>query len=241
MWNLFALLIKPQFRVGFDRAGEGFPNNLSVPYNASKYELEYYLDIARKLGLKVTSRKPELFISKKGVSVVDKLAKNKNFIASAPAGAKNPGQELAAKRYPQEKYVDLIDKLSKKHKVIIIGGKVDKQITNSILSKCKNKRNILDTTGKITIQQTAYLISKARLFITNDSGAMHIGSATKTRIVAIFGPTAPKRFAPKDAIVIKSSKHRPSYDMYGRTKNPLEDYYEDITPEQTLRTINKLL
>ena len=242
VWNLIAFLIKPKFRLGFDRAGEGFPNNLSVPYNASKYELEYYLDVARKLGLSIKTRKPEVFASKKDISSIDRLiARNKNFLVIAPAGAKNPGQELAAKRYPKEKYTDIIDKLAEKRKIILIGGKEDKKITSWVFNKCENKRNILDTTGKINIQQTAYLISKTKLLLTNDSGAMHIGSTTNTKIIAIFGPTAPKRFAPKGAMVIRSKKHKPCYDMYGRSKKPIPDYYEDVTPEQILKIINNLI
>lgn len=60
-------------------------------------------------------------------------------------------------------------------------------------------------TGKTTIRQLLGVISHASLFITNDSGPMHIANAMKIPVVAIFGPTDHKITGPfhEPSLVIK--------------------------------------
>jgi ADP-heptose:LPS heptosyltransferase len=59
----------------------------------------------------------------------------------------------------------------------------------------------------MNLKQLACLLSLADLMITTDTGPMHVASAMKTPVVAIFGPTAPWRTGPygNGHAVIKSS------------------------------------
>ncbi|MFC1704838.1 lipopolysaccharide heptosyltransferase II [Nanoarchaeota archaeon] len=243
LWGLFAYFCKIHFRVGFDRCGEGFANNLNVKFAGRKYELDYNLDIASILKANTQDRRMKLNLTKKDIQFANNFIKNnklkgRTLVGLAPGGARNPGQELALKRWPKDKYVDLVNELSKRKntKIILFGGKWDKEINNYVIKNTHN--GVIDTAGKITIQQSAALVGKCKCFVTNDSGSMHIAATTNTKVIALFGPTAPKRFAPNNAVVITSKKCKPCYDIYGRYKRCKEhECMDGIKVKDVLRRI----
>src|SRR3989338_1074345 len=61
-WNMLAYACRIKTRIGFNRNGEGFINTLSVDYKGEKNELEYYLDIAKLLKIKIKDKRLELFL-----------------------------------------------------------------------------------------------------------------------------------------------------------------------------------
>jgi heptosyltransferase-2 len=107
----------------------------------------------------------------------------------------NPGATYgSAKRwYPQE-FAQVATVLSQKYDIVIFGGKGEVQIAQDIENKLKqnNVKNYKNLAGKTSIQELIFYISQLDLFITNDSGPMHIAAAFKIKTLAIFGPTRDK-------------------------------------------------
>ena len=105
----------------------------------------------------------------------------------------NPGASYgSAKRWYPERFAEVISNLNNKYKVIIFGSSDDeKSIASEILSflDLSSRKQCVDLTGKTDIYQLKELISKLDLFITGDSGPMHIASAYNIPTIAIFGPT----------------------------------------------------
>ncbi|MEF3280193.1 MAG: lipopolysaccharide heptosyltransferase II [Elusimicrobiota bacterium] len=101
----------------------------------------------------------------------------------------NTSSVWPTKRWPDYKFIELSLKLYEKYKapVVLIGSKKEesyiKNIENALREKCIN------ITGKTTLGELISIIKKADVLITNDSGPMHIASATSTPVIAIFGPT----------------------------------------------------
>jgi len=218
-WGIFAILCGIKNRIGFDRAGEGFANNINISFDGSKYELDYNLELAKKVGANTEDQKMEINTNKKDLIFADNLIKKNNIkgkiIGIAPGGAKNPGQNMFIKRWPLEKYIQLIEKINKNNNIILFGGPGDKEIGEKIESKIESK-NLYSVIGKTSLKQAAALIKKCNLFITHDSGLMHLAAATGIKLIALFGPTPSKRFAPKNAVLIESKlKGCPCYDIYG--------------------------
>ncbi|WP_258239198.1 glycosyltransferase family 9 protein [Arcobacter sp. CECT 8989] len=104
----------------------------------------------------------------------------------------NPGATYgSAKRWYPEEFAKVAIAMSKTHEIVIFGGPsetdIAKDIEKELLSKgIKNYQNLA---GKTTIPELIEKIAGLDIFITNDSGPMHIAAAYKVKTVAIFGPT----------------------------------------------------
>ncbi|MBI4439682.1 glycosyltransferase family 9 protein [Candidatus Woesearchaeota archaeon] len=231
-FNALALCSGIPFRVGFDRFGEGFCNNIGVKYTGKKYELDYYLDLARKIGV---STKYKRMIVAKGDDA-KKLAKNK-VVCIIPGAAINPGQKLIAKRWPKERYAELSRKLLKRgYSIIILGAKSDSGICSEIHKNIGGK-NVHNLAG-IPFEKQIGVMKKCSCVVTHDSGPMHIAAAAGARLIAIFGPTDPERFAPRDAVVItKKPRNIQCYDVYGHYDKKCDMWTSRVTVEDVLRHI----
>ncbi len=224
-FNALAYMAKIHFRIGFDRKGEGFSLNKSVPFEGKKYELEYYRDLAIVAGIAEPPREMQFYYSKKDTAKAVAAYKQhklipKKTVVLIPGGARNPGQELAQKRWPAQHYGRLADQLlAMKYQVVLLGGPTDKDILEAVSRNMKNKKAVI-ISGKLALSQTAAFLSLARLTITHDSGPMHLAAAVRCPLIAIFGPTDLMRFAPLSAHVIHDFKAcPPCYDIYGNLSN----------------------
>ena len=104
----------------------------------------------------------------------------------------NPGASYgSAKRWYPEEFAKVASELSDQYDIVIFGGpgEVDiaLDIEKSLLKKgVKNYQNLA---GKTTIPELINHIYNLDLFITGDSGPMHVAAAFEVPTVAIFGPT----------------------------------------------------
>lgn len=100
----------------------------------------------------------------------------------------NPGATYgSAKRwYPQE-FAKVANHFSKTHDIVIFGGPNELEIANEV-EKLINTQ-VINLAGKTSITQLIEKIAGLDLFVTNDSGPMHIAAAYKIPTVTLFGPT----------------------------------------------------
>jgi len=205
LWGLVVLLSGIRTRIGFNRTGEGFPNNLNIKYDGTKHEIAYNMCLGLYCGATLNDTTTELHISEEDKQIAIKHLTGKPFVGIAPGGAKNPGQEMAKKRWPVDKYAKLIHELIKGgNNVALIGGKGDVEIAKEIHDKLTetDRKHLTNVTGKLTIQQSTALMKRCDIMITTDSGPLHMAATTNVPLIALFGPTDPNRFAPSHAHVI---------------------------------------
>lgn len=98
------------------------------------------------------------------------------------------GAKHETKKLPLDSLISLCEKLDSP--VIILGGPEDIETGMAIVSALQDKQ-ILNTCGQYTINQSASLVKQARLLITHDTGLMHIGAAFGKKIITIWGNTVP--------------------------------------------------
>ena len=107
----------------------------------------------------------------------------------------NPGASYgSAKRWYPKEFADVAIGLSNQYDIIIIGGPGEKDIAKDIekyLIK-KGVNNYQNLAAKTTIKGLISQIANLDLFITGDSGPMHLAAALQIPTVAIFGPTEDK-------------------------------------------------
>lgn len=115
---------------------------------------------------------------------------NSNLIIGIHVGAGKPQN-----RWSLLKYVKLIELLNKNFSCtfFLTGSDVDNEELNFVISKSNVSIPVFKNKE---ITQVAALISLADLFITNDTGTMHIAGSTNTPQISLFGPTNPDNWAP---------------------------------------------
>jgi len=104
----------------------------------------------------------------------------------------NPGATYgSAKIWPYERFSEVAIALSKKFDIYLLGGKNEINIANEIekLLLVKGIKNFTNLSGKTSVNQLMQIIENLDIFITGDSGPMHIAAAFNIPSVCIFGPT----------------------------------------------------
>ncbi|MDN5050720.1 glycosyltransferase family 9 protein [Aliarcobacter butzleri] len=116
----------------------------------------------------------------------------KPFNYDKPTLGINPGATYgSAKRWYPEEFAKIAIEMSKKYDIVIFGGLAETNIAKDIENELVSKgiTNYQNLAGKTTIPELIEKIAGLDLFITNDSGPMHIAAAYKVKTIAIFGPT----------------------------------------------------
>lgn len=115
-------------------------------------------------------------------SIKPEFNTSQSYIAWCIGGTHNP-KKLSAKQITQ-----VVSKL--KIPVVLLGGNNDLDIAEEIINnvECKSVYNFC---GKLSVQESSYLIKKSKMLLTNDTGMMHIASALKMPIISFWGCTKP--------------------------------------------------
>ena len=118
-----------------------------------------------------------------------------------PAGARwitlQPGARWPNKRWPVTYFAELVRLLTKAQpeaRFAILGSQADAELGRAIASV--HPQRCLDLTGQTSLPEMIEWIRLAELMITNDTGPMHVAAALRKPIVALFGPTDPRRTGP---------------------------------------------
>jgi heptosyltransferase-2 len=105
-----------------------------------------------------------------------------DFVALAP------GSIWGSKRWPY--YAELAAQLPARTAVVVVGGVDDQGLGDEIVQAVRpSGRSAVNACGKLTLRQSAALIGRAALLVTNDSAPLHLATAMGTPVVALFGPT----------------------------------------------------
>lgn len=205
---LFYLAKIPQ-RWGYRRDGRSLLLTKSIALknqDAYKHQVNYYLDLIAGIGLKTFPPQIALPLTQEEEERAKEIFSSLSVDPQKPLVMLNLGAAYGpAKRWPGEKFAELAHLLQerKKAEILVVGSQDEAELAETIGSLMKKKPHNL--TGKTSLHLLAALISKADLFITNDSGPMHIANALKIPLVAIFGPTDPLLTGPfqEPSVVIK--------------------------------------
>jgi heptosyltransferase-2 len=104
----------------------------------------------------------------------------------------NPGASYgSAKRWYPEEFATVASELSSQYDIVIFGGPDEKDIALDIEKSLSEKevKNYQNLAGQTSISELIEYIASLDLFVTGDSGPMHVAAAFQIPTVAIFGPT----------------------------------------------------
>ena len=132
----------------------------------------------------------------------------------------NPCTTWPSKRWPVERFARVADLLFQRYgaRVLLTGGPGDVPLGDEIMERVSWEP--VNLIGHTTLWQLGALIRRCDLYITCDSGPMHISAAVNTPTIAIFGPTDPIRHGPYGEghrVVRKDMPCSPCYERKCRT------------------------
>ena len=232
--NLIARLSRAKTRIGpLSLDGN---NNESAFFFDRKVEIDWRkhpdsnvsdrsLDILRPFGITTDNFRSEITFDDDDLKTARKFVSsskefNRGLLIGLHVGAGKPQN-----RWSLYKYSALIKRLKESYKAdfYLTGSTDDREEINFV------KQNVsfrIPTFINKKIPQVAALISISDLFISNDTGIMHVAGTTSTAQISIFGPTNPLNWAPigKNKIYIRKS-----------------DLIDDIAVEDVFKICTRLL
>ena len=156
--------------------------------------IQTYQSLLKRVGVPQQSR-PELFVDNKALAKAQDTLEKKGVVSSDFLIGINPFAAYGlAKCWPIERYRSLLEKLDKETniKTVVFG---DTSHMGQAEKLCDGLRAI-NLAGKTSLSDLKAFISLCHLFVTNDSGPMHIASALNIPVLAIFGSTCPTTTGP---------------------------------------------
>ena len=213
--NLIARISKSRTRIGANSL-DGKPNDVAFFFDR-KIDIDWrrhpdsnaadiILDMVRPFGIDTNDYSSEITCDNFDFNVADNFLKDINYNSELKLIGIHVGAGKPQNRWSLQKYVDLISKLNDNYTccLYLTGWKYDSDELDYIIKHSKVKINQY---LHYSISEVAALISKSNLFITNDTGIMHVAGTTLTSQVSLFGPTNPFNWAPcgKNKIFLRKS------------------------------------
>lgn len=171
-----------------------FLSTFTIPFeDREKHATERYLDVLKPLGIENISPAPHLEARQSDLDFIEKLWQ-KEKVKGLTVGI-FPGAGNESRKWKLEKFAELADFLQRNEKVnvAIFPGPEERAMIPEIRAKFPANTLIYD---KLNFFQFVAALSRLSLFISNDTGPMHLASALGTPIVLILDKRATKEFVP---------------------------------------------
>jgi ADP-heptose:LPS heptosyltransferase len=183
--SLFPLLIGSRYRTSVIRRPAG---------RGTTHKKQQHLRKIKRLGLDISNAPFAFYVAEKdkesALDLLSTMGIMKNFVVVSP------GAKSHIKRWTKEGFAAVCDRLINEAglDVLMVGDAQDKKIIAEISALMKEKA--VDLSGRLTLRQLGALIQRSGLLVTNDSAPMHVGASLGVKMLAIFGPTDPKKYGP---------------------------------------------
>lgn len=226
--------------IGFDKNPLSFLFSKKVPHIIStvapyKHEVERNNDLIASFTDSALS-KPKLYPSAGDIATVQQYTQ-KNFITMTPSSV------WFTKKYPFEKWIDLINAIPSTYNIYLLGGKENIEECEAIRTASTNA-NVTVLAGKLSFLQSAALMKVAIMNYVNDSAPLHFASAVNAPVSAIFCSTVPAfGFTPLSdkSFIIETPEALPCRPcgLHGKRECPLQHFKcgFGITTLQLLQTL----
>lgn len=243
---LFTFVTGAPYRIGYEGASffqqKAYTHQVSCRFGEI-HTVDHHLQMARSLGLPANDPHPDLTVSNAGIQRIRTLIEEAGLNSAAPYVLIHPGARRWYKSWPPDRFARIADVILKHYpvQVVLSGGPGDEETCKTIASQMR--KSAFNLCGRIQLDQLPALIGQSALLIGNDSAPIHIATAVKTPVVALFGPTKWEAWQPRrthDKILSVAYSCRPC--GHSRPDCPLGDTYcmSTITVEKVWETIQNL-
>jgi heptosyltransferase-2 len=197
---IIAFLAGIPVRAGYNSDGRGLLLTHSVRRTKAIREVhqsDYYLEMVKALGCRPAGKEIHLHPGRAYDLPAETLLRrfgleeNRLLVGMAPGATYGP-----AKKWFPERFSSVADRLVDgfSAQILLFGSSEDNDTAATVQARAKYP--LFDLTGKTSLNEAMALMSRCRLFISNDSGLMHVAAALGVPTVAIFGSTNPVTTSP---------------------------------------------
>jgi heptosyltransferase-2 len=187
-------------RAGYNSDGRGILLTHAVRRTEAirrVHQIDYYIEMVRALGCTSAGRDVRLRPGKDFDDLMEALFsrfgidRNRPLIGIAPGAAYGP-----AKKWFPERFAAVADRLIDDigGQAILFGSAGDRESAAAVQEGARHP--LIDIAGMTNLKEAIALIARCSLFISNDSGLMHVAGALGVPTIAIFGSTNPVTTSP---------------------------------------------
>ena len=201
------------------------------------HQLERNLDIVRQIGCDLTEEERRTIrfnFSAEEISNAKNIIENIFPDKNRKIVGIHPGAGKKENMWPTNNCTDLIKKLQSQFNcnILLTAGKVDGEQIRGIENELKKSKLNYHTLTDLPLKKLGAILSLIDLYITNDTGSMHIAGFSDARMISLFGSTNPAEWAPtgKNKYFIKSKTENISditvEEVYNLSKKIFEEENE---------------
>ncbi|MBN2254565.1 MAG: lipopolysaccharide heptosyltransferase II [Deltaproteobacteria bacterium] len=187
-------------RGGYNSDGRGLLLTHSVRRTKevrTVHQIHYYLEMVKALGFTASGVSINLAVDDACRSEADGILRRHHvertdiIVGIAPGATYGP-----AKMWFPDRFAAVADALADEFsaRIILFGSEADRPATTSVQEHARH--HLISLAGETTLKEAIAAISRCDLFISNDSGLMHLAGALDIPLVAIFGSTNPRTTSP---------------------------------------------
>lgn len=192
----FAWFANGKFLVGLDEVREGARGFYDLAVRRASYythAVDWYLAVLPPLGVPVHHE----FTWLPARPAVAAAVAAKWPASGSRWMALQPGARWANKRWPAEHFAELTRRLAASypgHRFTVIGSAEDQPLADVICRAVPDR--CLNLAGATSLPELIEWLRRCEMLVTNDTGPMHVAAALGKPVVALFGPTEPRRTGP---------------------------------------------
>jgi len=199
-YNLFSFFIGAKKRaaveyIRMNKKNLGFLNNLTIKENDLVHNVEHNVKLVKKITGNKFEEIPALEFSllEEDLNFAEEYLKSISINESDLVIGFHPGcstlKNHIRRRWEPEKFIELGKQLiqNKNAKIFIFGGPEENDL-KKLISSGINSKNVFEIHTK-NLAQSAAIMKRCNLFITNDSSLMHVSAAMQLNVLALIGPT----------------------------------------------------
>ena len=235
-------------RIGFRQSKGWFLFHNCAERDPARHDVERNLSVLQPLGVRVEDCAREIELPPQpqlDVAIADQL-RRLGVVDGKLAIGVNSGSVWPTKRWWLAGFAEFIALVKAKLdcQVLLFGGPEDAQIVEELFQRCGGAA--INLAGKFSLRELPAAIARCQVFVTNDSGPMHVAVARKVPTVALFCATTPDLgFYPYsgDAIVIEKPLGCRPCTSHGGRRCPLvhENCIRQVRAQTVVVAVEKLL
>jgi heptosyltransferase II len=167
----------------------------------SVHQGRYYQQLLEACGVPAGPLEPVLAVPDAAIGAMQARLGALGWNGRAPLVAVAPGAAYGtAKRWPSDRFAHVAAALVETRDAwcVLVGSGGDAGATAAVraLVPDRVRDRVVDLAGRTTLEELAAILAMASACLTNDSGAMHLASASGAPLAAVFGPTREDETAP---------------------------------------------